>query len=255
MPKIYAILFLWNTFIGVSQSINPQVINTAGGNWQLGNTGITISDNIGEPFIETTNNSNLQITQGFLQPYLEPIIVATKSNVSCKDKGDGNISIAISNILQSYTVNYIWSPAYICATTNCSNVNNLQEGTYNLQIIILKPTQSGGTIKDSILKRTFTISNVNEPCKVKLFNAITPNGDGTNDGFIIENIEEFSNNRVTIYNRWGLQIADIYKYNNLTNYWPKKDDVDNLTSSTYFYIINLGDNSRLIKGWIEVLKN
>ena len=33
-----------------AQTITPQVINSAGGNWILPN-GITVSDNVGEPFV------------------------------------------------------------------------------------------------------------------------------------------------------------------------------------------------------------
>ena len=106
-----------------------------------------------------------------------------------------------------------------------------------------------------IKMQTFIITDVNGPCKVNLFNAITPNGDGTNDAFFIENITEFPNNRVTIYNRWGQQIADIRGYDNVTKFWPAKDETSKLISTTYFYIIELGDNSAPIKGWVEVLKD
>ena len=37
----------------------------------------------------------------------------------------------------------------------------------------------------------------------EIFNGITPNGDGFNDYFQIDGIDQFSNNNVKIFNRWG----------------------------------------------------
>jgi gliding motility-associated-like protein len=88
-----------------------------------------------------------------------------------------------------------------------------------------------------------------------VFTGITMNGDGLNDVLFIENISEFPNNRLTVYNRWGTQLYDQQKYDNLTNAWPTADDANKLVSSTYFYVLDLGDGSKPLKGWIELIKN
>ncbi|KZE74749.1 hypothetical protein AV926_17605, partial [Myroides marinus] len=38
---------------------------------------------------------------------------------------------------------------------------------------------------------------------IVIYNLVTPDGDGKNDYFIIDNINKFPNNTVEIYNRWG----------------------------------------------------
>jgi gliding motility-associated-like protein len=53
-------------------------------------------------------------------------------------------------------------------------------------------------------------------CAVEVFNAISPNGDGLNDTFNIQGIDCFSENSVSIYNRWGVLVYERGHYNNTT---------------------------------------
>src|SRR5690606_10985384 len=90
---------------------------------------------------------------------------------------------------------------------------------------------------------------------VKIFNAVTPNDDGKNDKWMIQGISEFPDNSVVIFNRWGMKVFSAAKYGNVSVVWPTNDDVSNLPSGTYFYIVDLGNGSKPIKGWVELIKN
>ncbi|HAH25891.1 MAG TPA: hypothetical protein DCL77_19390, partial [Prolixibacteraceae bacterium] len=73
---------------------------------------------------------------------------------------------------------------------------------------------------------------------------LTPNGDGDNDTFIIKGIELYSNNRLTMYNRWG---NIVYQRNNYQNEWDGNSNVNRLGSKslpigTYYYLIDYGKN-------------
>ena len=88
---LLVLIFLFNS--SIAQTITPQVINSAGGNWTLPN-GTTVSDNVGEPFVSTISNANNIITQGFLQNFVVANVFSVsiiKNDVSCKDKNDVNI--------------------------------------------------------------------------------------------------------------------------------------------------------------------
>jgi gliding motility-associated-like protein len=100
------------------------------------------------------------------------------------------------------------------------------------------------------------VKNSTTPCLIQIFSGITPNADGINDVFTIENIEQFPNNHVMIFSRWGKQLCDIKGYNpkDAGKSWPNKDQASNLVPSTYFYIIELGNNTQPIKGWVELIK-
>lgn len=242
-----------------SQTISPQVINAGGDQRQVGSSGIYITDNIGEPFTETLNQNNSMITQGFIQP--EAVSVqgfsasAKVTNVTCLDKNDGEILITIikSPIAVNYQVTYSWTPTSTC-TTRCDSLVGLMPQTYTVNMFITY-TNSVGSVKNDTLTQIISVAGTNELCKIRVYNGITANNDGLNDVLTIDNIEEFPKNRILIYNRWGTQMADIKGYNMATNYWPPKDKLANLPPSTYFYILDLGDGTKPIKGWIELVKD
>ncbi len=102
--------------------------------------------------------------------------------------------------------------------------------------------------------KTITI-DVDPNCTPKIYTGVTINGDNNNNIFRIDNIENFTNNTVTIYNRWGKEIFTTPKYDNTTNYWPTSEHLKTLTPSTYFFVVNFGDGSPLQKGWVELISN
>ncbi|MBN9297073.1 MAG: DUF11 domain-containing protein [Filimonas sp.] len=81
-------------------------------------------------------------------------------------------------------------------------------------------------------------------------NAITPNGDGKNDQFIIGGLTKYPGSELSIYNRWQNQVYHSYDYKNDWN-------ATGLNAGTYYYLLKLRQpdgNIRLYKGWILVGK-
>jgi gliding motility-associated-like protein len=79
-------------------------------------------------------------------------------------------------------------------------------------------------------------------CKgLVIYNGFSPNGDGNNDYFTIDGIEEFPGNTLTVFNRWGQQVYEAKDYkNNWDGSWNGKT----LTDGTYFYILQISDSER-----------
>ena len=75
--------------------------------------------------------------------------------------------------------------------------------------------------------------------------ALTPNGDGLNDFWRIEGIEDHPNNVVRIFNRWGDEVYKMNNYNNLTNAFAGEANQKTsfgggqLPSGTYFFDIQI----------------
>ncbi|HNX43984.1 MAG TPA: HYR domain-containing protein [Bacteroidales bacterium] len=83
-----------------------------------------------------------------------------------------------------------------------------------------------------------------------IFNGLSPNSDGINDKWKIRGIENYPENSVTIYNRWGDVIRKIGDYNNTTRSWDGRNENGELMpNGTYFYILEI-ENSGTRKGWI-----
>ena len=79
-------------------------------------------------------------------------------------------------------------------------------------------------------------------------NAFSPNGDGINDVFVIDNIGDTScypENTVEIYNRWGILVFETKNYDNQNNNFEGLsrgrttiNQSSGLPAGTYFYILN-----------------
>ncbi len=86
--------------------------------------------------------------------------------------------------------------------------------------------------------------------------AITPNNDGKNDILVFDDLHLYNNNELIIYNRWGSLIYKKKNYNNTWNGVSKNSLTlaknNKLPTGTYFYILRLNDNSKILKGWIYV---
>ncbi|MEQ9578380.1 MAG: gliding motility-associated C-terminal domain-containing protein [Marinoscillum sp.] len=72
----------------------------------------------------------------------------------------------------------------------------------------------------------------------------SPNGDGINDEWIIEGIDEYPDNVVQIFNRWGMIVWESTGYNNGDNAWKGDNhSKKGVPDGTYFYIVSFGHHS------------
>jgi gliding motility-associated-like protein len=138
-------------------------------------------------------------------------------------------------------------------------------------------TPSAGRINPYILKPDATITNtitytlsaqdatgmcqaqsdviIRVKSQVVIPNVITPNGDGANDTWSIEGIENYPNAAFTIYNRWGNIVwkasGNVLEWNG-TNY----RNGELLADGTYFYIIDLKDISytETLTGYVQLMR-
>lgn len=84
---------------------------------------------------------------------------------------------------------------------------------------------------------------------------ISPNGDGKNDLWIIQNLAQYPEIKVWVYNRWGNLVYQSQPYQNDWNgYYTEGLNVDGpLPASTYFYLIDTMKKSQdPIKGYLEI---
>ena len=83
-----------------------------------------------------------------------------------------------------------------------------------------------------------------------IYNALSPNGDGVNDVFQIDGIEDYPNNRVQIFNRWGSMVYEMPGYKNEWNgNWGRQSAL--LPDGTYFYLFDTGEGD-IISGFLEI---
>ena len=82
-------------------------------------------------------------------------------------------------------------------------------------------------------------------------NAFSPNGDGIHDTWQIQYLNDYPNSRVLIYTRAGQLIYQSIGY---TKPWDGTYKGLPLPIGTYYYIIQAGNGSEVIKGSITLLR-
>ncbi len=88
---------------------------------------------------------------------------------------------------------------------------------------------------------------------VTIQNVMTPNFDGRNDFLMVENIEKFPNNTVTVLNQWGQEVFTRKGYANL---WDGTQNGAPLPNGTYTCIVTYrnGDNELTKKvGYVSII--
>ena len=95
-----------------------------------------------------------------------------------------------------------------------------------------------------------------------IHNAFTPDGDGINENFIIDNINNpcYAENTVEIYNRWGVLVFDVQNYNNTDRVFKgfsegraTVKETSGLPTGTYYYVLkykNIEGNYASKTGWL-----
>ncbi len=86
--------------------------------------------------------------------------------------------------------------------------------------------------------------------EIEVFNIITPNGDGIHDVLNISGLENYPDNTLKIFNRWGVLVFTTKAYNTQGNVFDGTSqgratvNADRkLPVGTYFYILDYVDNS------------
>lgn len=153
---------------------------------------------------------------------------------------------ALVHLAAGNAASVVWSPAIGLDDpfSFAPGANPTQTTTYT---VTGTDAVSGCTNVDSV---TVTVGGGTD-CGVYAYSGFTPNGDGKNDEWIIEGLNEFRVNRVSIFNRWGQIVWSHYNYDNAETVWRGRNDNEQaLPEGTYFYVIITGDQQ--IKGWVEL---
>ncbi len=133
-------------------------------------------------------------------------------------------------------------------TSNIDNINSLNPDVFpttttTFVIAAIFPNGCIGT--SEVIVKVIPGSNL------YFFNAFSPNGDGDNDVFYIGNIEQYPNNVLEVFNRYGMKVLSKTGY---TNDWDGKYLNTDLPGGTYFYILDTKTAAGKFKGSVTLVK-
>lgn len=162
-------------------------------------------------------------------------------NATC-DQDNGFIAFNMTNDLSISTVE--WFQAGTLLSTE-PVLMNVPEGIYTLRL-----RSSLGCPKEK---------EISVGTEIRPFNGVSRNGDGKNDLFAIACIESFPTNLVKIFNRAGTLVYEAPGYDNIDVYFDGRSNKgispmgNNLPDGTYFYVIDKGDGSKPVAGYLEIV--
>ncbi len=121
----------------------------------------------------------------------------------------------------------------------------LSNGSHSFYI---KVTKDGLT---SDASETVTVLSSETEIAVRPYTILTPNNDGKNDTWKIDNIAAYPDNEVLVYNKQGQLI---YSQINYQQDWRGNFNGQILNTGTYYYQIKLGSGKATIKGSLSIIR-
>ncbi len=159
------------------------------------------------------------------------------TNPICQGDNSGTIMLSVNGGTAPYTyyINSLESP-------EGSVITDLIAGNYN--IVVTDTTGCGRTMID------IDIIDGAADC-LSIPNAFTPNGDGVNDEWIIENIEAFPESLVMVYNRWGQKLYEGYHG---ADPWDGTFNGTIVPTGPYIYVVQPRQGLEDMVGIVELLR-
>ena len=148
-----------------------------------------------------------------------------------------NVEFLTDPLLGSYTYN----------AANGTLTYNPDQDKCGVDSFTYRITDGAGQQSTTTIKATISCD------KILVFKGISPNDDGRNDTWHIIGIEQFPDNSVQIFNRWGNLVFEQKGYTNAAAWngqWNGKD----LPDGTYFYLVELDGKTERLSGWLEILR-
>jgi gliding motility-associated-like protein len=180
--------------------------------------------------IDTTNVIKITVLPSFTVTAGNDTTISQGQSVTLNGVGNGTASWSPTSSLDNST---IFNPIATPVTTT----------DYILTVTDINSCVNSDTVIVTIIPIEFT-GNIT--------NVFSPNGDGINDNWYIENIKYYPENEVTVYNIYGNTVFTKKGYN---NDWQGTYNGNPLPDGTYFYVVKINESSPTLKGSLDIIKN
>jgi gliding motility-associated-like protein len=251
------------TFVALANKLSTDAIFTL---TATASSGLAVTYTSSDPTVARIVNGN-QIE----------ILQAGITNITASQAGSTNYAAA-TPVVQSFTV--IDNPAPIITIVS-NKGNSISKGetalltasgavTYqwsNSSGIIGGQNSATLSVRPSV-NTTYTVTGFNQFGRsstqsfnlevrsdfqaLNISNVVTPNGDGKNDFWIIENIDLYPNNKVKVFDRAG---KSVFQQDGYKNTWSGTYNGSPLPEATYYYLIDFGPGFGVKKGTLSIIGN
>jgi gliding motility-associated-like protein len=181
-----------------------------------------------------TDNNGCQLIQDYTLTSPEPILLSAVSQpAACPDTPDGSIDLSVTG--GAGTLAYSWNDH-----ASTQDRTGILPGDYSVTVTDENGCSAGLDV----------IVDVTGYNCLRVYEIITPNGDGRNDTWKLRNAELYPNGEIFVYNRWGRLV---FHTRDLTDEWDGTYNGKLLPNDSYHYVIHLNDGSEPRTGVITII--
>lgn len=227
--------YIFDWYDGTQEKVTPDFIGEIYSDLSTGLYSVTATSRI-------TGCKSPLTTEEILNQQLFPEFDFFVQSSTC-DINNGYASLIMQTNVPIASI--IWESLTTGAIVTGSNLTDAFSGEYRVTVV----SELGcSTTKDVVIN-----------ADIRPFNGISRNNDTSNDIFQIDCIQNYPNNIVKIFNRAGTLVYEAASYDNTNVVFDGKSNKginlmgNNLPAGTYFYIIDRGDGSKPLAGYLEIV--
>lgn len=234
--------------------ISANLVNctdTSSFQWFINNVLIATTS---DPFLSTSSLTNGDIVSFQTNCFTSCPVEVTASSGAISvysfpiDAGfDQTLSLGVSTNLSGSTTasNFVWSPSF--GLNNPNSLNPIVTVTETTTYTLTATDDNGCVLSDQV---TITI-----PQTIDIPSGFSPNGDGDNDRWILEGLENYDNVTVKVFTRWGQVIYQENAYENSESWDGNNRSGNPANEGVYYYTIELNDDAKtILKGNLTLLR-
>ena len=217
------------TFFVEPSSTN--VLNIDSANYSLSGLGETV---IYFQLIDSQNcilSDTLEIVPDIIT---DMVMSVFSSPETCWNELDGTATVAVQNGF--LPISYLWDDPHDQITATAAGLSS------NQQYTVIVTDNIGCTLTTSVFVEgtlgCFFIAT-----------AITPNGDGVNDEWILGGLEFYSQAKINVYNRWG---QNVFSSNGYSTRWDARYQGELLPVADYYFTIDYAADKEVIMGTVTI---
>ncbi len=223
-------------------------LNGTGGETYLWTPGVSLNDStistpVAKPadstlFALTVSNGRCSDTDSV---YVN-VWKAPASDAGADQKIYEGTTVQLNGKSSGTDVMYYWTPGNLVSDPNIlkPEASPTEDISFTLHVV---SAHGCGKATDEVFIRVYK--------KVSIPNAFSPNGDGINDAWEIENLDTYPEADLIVFNRYG---QTVFSSNGYTAAWDGKTSGTTLPSGTYFYEIDLKTGLGNPSGWVVILR-
>jgi gliding motility-associated-like protein len=188
-----------------------------------------------------------------------PAITQTTTSV----KIEGRLEFDLTKIVTDTDNNIDFNTLRVVGGKTARGLNAFVDAAYFLQVdysgnpftgpdrVTLEVCDLGGLCVQQVI-------DIDVVGEVIVYNGVSPDGDGRNDFMLIQYIdvvEGASQNKVSIYNRWGDVVFEVQNYNNADRAFTGLSNSGNeLPAGNYFYKIEFASGLPSLSGYLTLIR-